>query len=638
MPWCCACYSPGESSVSHNDLGLEAETRAVHDGSIQARREAPALEGDFDRQVSAAESEALVFGSLEEPQALQPQRSNSQSSSASSAESEVWETFTVVGTLEPEHRDTLHDTFEAELEPESNEEEPAPRVNVLFSKYHDYFEMTTKKRKMRKVPEETIHHRRPSHTPITPKAIKALLAGTGQQFLDGDLCWESTGSLSNKSEKALQLRKGPSGDVEHVTKWGVLLGKLFRKKVFGSSLAVRALANSSKKVNPHGERLGSSLLSSVQRRAQKALEVLKELAGRIRAEEHDCLDEEWHDEDVLELLFGSKNDAADTLMLLATVARKLLSQQPIVAEVTAPCRIFGDIHGQLRDLLLFLAVYGFPSATGPHFIFNGDFVDRGTHQLEVLATLLFLKVAFPEKVWLNRGNHEDTVMNEKYGFRDACISGLGESYGSKLYEMFHKAFDQLPIACLIEKRILVVHGGVGDGTWDLDDLRCVPRPLDSQKLNSPEMLWLWNILWSDPVEDDTDQEVLPAEQSSGVFGVHQSPRSASALQFAWNVTQTFCARNGIELLVRSHQSKERSPGWDVMHESKLARIFTARDYEGHGNDGAVLLVAFERTGHGEAVNLLVKPQVIQSVAKAQRTLERGRSKARKPSIGAPSPL
>ena len=27
-----------------------------------------------------------------------------------------------------------------------------------------------------------------------------------------------------------------------------------------------------------------------------------------------------------------------------------------------------------------------------------------------------------------------------------------------------------------------------------------------------------------------------------------------------------------------------------MHDEKLIRVFSARDYEGHGNDGAVLLV------------------------------------------------
>ena len=50
-----------------------------------------------------------------------------------------------------------------------------------------------------------------------------------------------------------------------------------------------------------------------------------------------------------------------------------------------PCRVFGDLHGQLDDLLDLFRWFGFPHR-GPggdlsttKYIFNGDFVDRGVH-------------------------------------------------------------------------------------------------------------------------------------------------------------------------------------------------------------------------------------------------------------------
>merc|ERR1719230_2372316 len=117
--------------------------------------------------------------------------------------------------------------------------------------------------------------------------------------------------------------------------------------------------------------------------------------------------------------------------------------------------------------------------------------------------------------------------------------------------------------------------------------------------------WIMNLLWSDPIEDD-DQSV------DEVFGVHPSPRGGGTARFGWNVTKMFCARNGLSLIVRSHQSKQGSPGFDVMHESLLMRVFSARDYEGHGNDGAVLLVTYK---DDKEEMLSVRPQVLRSTTK-----------------------
>jgi serine/threonine-protein phosphatase 5 len=60
---------------------------------------------------------------------------------------------------------------------------------------------------------------------------------------------------------------------------------------------------------------------------------------------------------------------------------------------------------------------GYPSETNP-YLFNGDFVDRGNWGVEVLLTLLAFKVALPNHMWMNRGNHETSAMNRLYGFND----------------------------------------------------------------------------------------------------------------------------------------------------------------------------------------------------------------------------
>lgn len=240
--------------------------------------------------------------------------------------------------------------------------------------------------------------------------------------------------------------------------------------------------------------------------------------------------------------------------------------------------------------------------------------------MEVLGLLLALKLWMPDKIWLVRGNHEDRNMNEIYGFKDACLQKLGPQFGLRLYDGIHRAFDELPMACVIEKRVLVVHGGIGDGLWTLDRLKSVKRPITADSLSKDENTWLHQILWSDPIEDSKTA-------SPDVFGVHESPRSRKACEFAWDVTKKFCARNGLSLVVRSHQCKEHSIGFEFMHENLLSRVFSARDYEEHGNDGAVLMITKVFDQDAQADMLRVRPQVLRSTTKVRaEILEKQNSK------------
>jgi serine/threonine-protein phosphatase 5 len=56
--------------------------------------------------------------------------------------------------------------------------------------------------------------------------------------------------------------------------------------------------------------------------------------------------------------------------------------------------VCGDIHGQYYDLMNIFKINGSPSPENP-YVFNGDFVDRGSFSVEVITTLLAWKVCYP---------------------------------------------------------------------------------------------------------------------------------------------------------------------------------------------------------------------------------------------------
>jgi hypothetical protein len=159
----------------------------------------------------------------------------------------------------------------------------------------------------------------------------------------------------------------------------------------------------------------------------------------------------------------------------------LFREEPSLITTRAPMKVFGDIHGQYSDLLSFFLVHGQPypptvsDIQGFRYLFNGDFVDRGPHSLEVVCVLFALKVVFPKQVFLLRGNHESSELNRVYGFLDECRQRFPRGEGVRVWEAVNTVFNQLPVAALIDDKILVVHGGIGPHVNTLADIAGIPK-------------------------------------------------------------------------------------------------------------------------------------------------------------------
>ncbi|KAJ1604526.1 protein phosphatase 4 [Cryptosporidium canis] len=236
--------------------------------------------------------------------------------------------------------------------------------------------------------------------------------------------------------------------------------------------------------------------------------------------------------------------------LLCMKAREVLVEEANVQRIDTPVTICGDIHGQFFDLMELFKIGG--ELPDTNYLFLGDFVDRGYYSVETFLLLIALKVRYPDRIMLIRGNHETRQITQVYGFYDECL----RKYGSvNVWRYCTEIFDYLSLASLIEDRILCVHGGLSPSITTIDEIRSLDR-----KQEVPHDGSMCDLLWSDPEE---------------INGWGISPRGAGYI-FGSDVVKSFNHCNDIELITRAHQLA--MDGYKWWFEQNLVTVWSAPNY------------------------------------------------------------
>lgn len=275
------------------------------------------------------------------------------------------------------------------------------------------------------------------------------------------------------------------------------------------------------------------------------------------------------------------------LKMLCLRSRDVLMNQPMMLELTAPIKIVGDVHGQYYDLLRLFEYGGFPP--NENYLFLGDYVDRGKQSIECSALVLAYKIKYPENFFCIRGNHECAAINRIYGFYDECK----RRYSIKLWKTFTDVFNCLPVAAIVDDKIICVHGGLSPELTQLQQINRIVRPTDV-----PDTGLLCDLIWSDP-----DKEI---------DGWGENDRGVS-FTYGEDIVTNFLAKNDLDLIVRAHQVVE--DGYEFFARRQLVTIFSAPNYCGEFDNAGAMMSIDE--------SLLCSFQILKPAEKRQNFRQSG---------------
>lgn len=184
---------------------------------------------------------------------------------------------------------------------------------------------------------------------------------------------------------------------------------------------------------------------------------------------------------------------------------------------------------------------------------TGDYVDRGLFSVETISLLVCLKLRYPDRVHLIRGNHESRGVTQSYGFYTECARKYGNA---NVWHYFTDMFDYLTLSVVINDEIFCVHGGLSPSIHSIDQIKIIDRFREI-----PHEGPMADLVWSDP-DPDRDEFSL-------------SPRGAG-YTFGAQVVRKFLEVNNMSHILRAHQLCNE--GYQVLFDDRLSTVWSAPNY------------------------------------------------------------
>lgn len=249
----------------------------------------------------------------------------------------------------------------------------------------------------------------------------------------------------------------------------------------------------------------------------------------------------------------------------------LRQEDTVIKNVRAPAKVFGSLHGQLYDVLSHFYWQGSPLKGAEscdlqytNYTFLGNYADRGGKSLEVLCLALSLKIKHPDRVVLLRGTHENRHLNFHLGLKTECERRFQSSCdGMQTYELLNSVFELMPLAAVLEGRLLALGGG-----------------------GLPEGLWLEQLRFEKPLTLPKPRLRLPTAQEQLLMDLFPSSLETPSPE----AVRSFCARQGLAAVIGSWQIPRTGVSFEC--DGRLVNVCSCLNYcdmQG-GNDAGMLCV------------------------------------------------
>ncbi|MCK4968316.1 MAG: metallophosphoesterase [Candidatus Aenigmarchaeota archaeon] len=235
---------------------------------------------------------------------------------------------------------------------------------------------------------------------------------------------------------------------------------------------------------------------------------------------------------------------------------EIVADEPTLLELDGDVMVFGDIHGEyawLKKMMQEILTSQY-IASGSKVLFLGDYVDRGKESHKCIMFIMGLKILYPKTVFFLRGNHENMQMNAPPdGYASRCVV----EYGIHIYFAISIAYEYFSIACVINKSIFCVHGGISPLLLDLDQLRNIKKPID---MDTP---MITDLLWSD-FDPDVDDFYLNDSRGSGVY-------------YGPDQLKDFFNKNNLCFILRGHVFFKE--GFSTFNQKEILSIHSSSNYQ-----------------------------------------------------------